>query len=422
MGRSRGGRFADRPENVEITTVGRITYFRYVMPDGQRRAIGNSRDTAAAFDTARALNGHFAAQRSPINLAEIAAPREPRASRENPTVATLIEEYKRLDPRRRKYAEQTRANQDIRLAQYQREWGKRTVRSMTTLDFSQWLNQQTDSTYVKHRGELLNLMQFAGHQAYITTNPVAVTLVRGEGEKVRRRHTWAGIQKILNFTGTPAIDGKPAVQGTPDWMKRAIRIALYSLQRREDVVLLHKVHNKVDLERGTITILQRKTRNYRNPVWLEIVMGEELRAAVEDCMRSEVLCPYLIHCKPEKRTRQAQEAKKAAKLHPFAVLPDYLTRTFSELRDASGAYAELDPRERPTIHELRGFGMHLYEEAGYPKEYIMALSGHATDEMYDRYIRDHAQKGPKRVEAGINAGQLPTEFPKNTPKIPQSPK
>jgi enterobacteria phage integrase len=403
MGRNRGGRFADRPENVEISTKGEVTYFTYVFPDGRRKGIGSSHDSAKAYDMARALNGHFAAQRVQLDLESLTKPRPMRASPRNPSIPALIEEFKRLDPKRKKYAEQTRENLDYALGVYARRWEARTVRDMETTDFASFLNELTDNAYVKNRGNLLKLMQFAGHQGYITTNPVAVTLVRGEGEKVRQRHTWAGIQQILDFKGRPAADGRPAVPATPDWMKRAIRVALYSLQRREDVVLLHKVHNKVDLERGTITILQRKTRNYRNPVWLEIVMGDELRAAVEDCMRSDVLCPYLIHYQPSRLTKKTKDAKP----HPFAVTADYLTRTFREIRDLVGAYDNLTPECRPTIHELRGFGMHLYEQAGYSPEYIMALSGHATKSMYERYVRDHQQSGPKRVEAGLSVQQMP---------------
>jgi len=393
MARSRGGRFADRPENVEINTVAGVTYFRYVMPDGERRPIGNSRDSAAAFDQARALNGYFAQERRQIDLAAAMAPRvrAPLASPANPLMPTLIKEFKQHDPKRKRYAAQTLQVVDCYLNIYEQRWKDKTVREMQTLDFATYLNSLSDNSYVKQRPLLMRLMQFAAHQGYITSNPVTVTLAKDAAEKVRERHTWAGYQMILDFAETP------------DWMRRAMRIALYSLQRREDLVTLHRMENKVDLAANTITILQRKTRNYKNPVWLEIVMGPELRAAVEECMRSEVPCPYLIHYRPSK----LKASTRAAKLHPFAVTPDHLTRTFAELRDKCGAYDHLPKEKRPTMHELRGFGMYLYETAGYSKPYIMALSGHATEAMYHLYTRDHQQQGPKRVEAGMGAAQLP---------------
>jgi len=236
---------------------------------------------------------------------------------------------------------------------------------------------------------LLRLFQFAGHQGYLKINPVAVTLEKSESKKVRQRHTWEGYTKIL--------------EASPDWLNRAMRIGLYSLQRRGDVVLLNRNINKVDLDAGTITILQHKTRNYKNPVYIEIEMGEPLHKAVEDCIRSAIPCPYLIHRRPYRMTTKTRQAKA----HPFAVTPGYLTREFSELRDRVGAYAEMAPAERPTYHELRAFGSFLYEQACYSREYIMALSGHAKESTLESYIKDHAGMAPKRVCAGLTSGQMP---------------
>ena len=251
MGRSRGGRFADRPDNVEINTIGNVTYFRYVMPDGQRRPIGNSRDTDKAYDLARALNGHFAAQRTKLDVAALTAPRGRRASASNPLIPTLIDEFRTHDPKRKGYAERTRAELDFKLNAYAKLWQDRTVGDMRTLDFSQFLNTLTDNAYVKHRAALFNLMQFAGHQGYIEVNPVAVTLIKRESKKVRERHTWEGVRQILDFKGVPATEQSPEIPPTPEWLKRAIRIGLYSLQRADDVVRLHKTRNKVDLKAGT---------------------------------------------------------------------------------------------------------------------------------------------------------------------------
>lgn len=407
MARARGGRWADRPENVEVNATAGITYFRYKFPDGRRKTIGNSADAKAAFEIARALNGHFAAKRQQIPLTDwlTPAPRAPLTSSTNPLFSALIAEYKKHDPRYKKWGADTRQVADAYLNLYRKLWGARTVKDLQTLDFSQHLNGLTNSAYIKQRRQLHQLMQFAGHQGYVQTNPLEVTILKSEGAKVRRRHTVAGFRQILE---SPT---------TPDWLKRAMRIGLYSLQRREDVVLLHRVRNGVSLDSDTITVLQRKTRNYRNPVYIQIKMGEELRAAVHDCLRSEIPCPYLIHTRPLRMTAQA----RAAKAHPFAVTADYLTRHFAQARDACGAYAHLPFDERPTFHEIRALGIWLYHKAGYSERYIMDLSGHATRAMYERYLRDHEQWLPKQVDAGSGVHSLlitGAQFPQNSPKIP----
>jgi integrase len=81
----------------------------------------------------------------------------------------------------------------------------------------------------------------------------------------------------------------------------------------------------------------------------------------------------------------------AAKPHPFAILPDYLTKQFRKWRDESGVYNHLKPRERPSFHNIQALGIMLYFKAGYPKEYIMALAGHATEVMTNHYIDGHEQ-------------------------------
>lgn len=387
VGRKRGYRFSDRPKNLEITTRSGVTHFRYVFPDGARKVIGSSKDRADAYAKAEALNGYFASQRT--SIADLIVPRIRIATPRNPALPTLITEFRRHDPKRKKLATSTLTEQDYKLEQYARLWPIKTVQDFDTADLAEFLNGLTDNAYVKHRALLLHLFQFAGHQGYVKVNPMAVTLEKGEADKVRQRHTWEGYKAILD--------------AAPDWMNRAMRIGLYSLQRRGDVVLLNRHINKVDLDAGTITILQHKTRNYKHPVYIEIEMGEPLYKAVEDCIRSPIPCPYLIHRRP---TRMTVEARKS-KAHPFAVTPGYLTREFSKLRDRVGAYANMKPAERPTFHELRSFGSWLYEQGGYSREYIMAQSGHAKESTLEGYIKDHAGTAPKRVSAGLSTGQLP---------------
>ena len=68
-----------------------------------------------------------------------------------------------------------------------------------------------------------------------------------------------------------------------------------------------------------------KTQNYGTPIHLEIVMGQALREVVLECIRSPVVCPYLIHYIPKARRRKQLDTK----LHWNAVTPDYLTKVFS---------------------------------------------------------------------------------------------
>lgn len=387
MGRHRS-RFADRPRNVEISTKESATYFFYVFPDGRRATLG--KDRIDAYAKAEALNAHFASRG--LDLAQLL--REPRArsTAENPTVPELIDQFRRHIGTKR-YSDRTRVEMGYKLAVYSRTWSDLTVQQFTTKRIADFLDPFTPASYTKHRKLLEDLMQFAAHRGYIAQNPVGLTMTRSEAPKVRTRHNLEAVLKIH--------------AAAPAWLQRAIDLGLYSLQRGDDLVSL-KV-DQVNVAERTFTVLQRKTRNYRNPVHLEIEMSEQLEAVVRSCLDDPVPGPFLLRARPKRMTRQAREGKA----HPFAITRDTLTRAFSDLRDQVGVYDQLPKPERPTFHELRALGVHLYTEAGYPKEYVMALSGHATDAMFERYSRDHEMKKPRRVAAGldIHFRKIPGNFP-----------
>ncbi|MEZ5448311.1 MAG: tyrosine-type recombinase/integrase [Thiolinea sp.] len=260
--------------------------------------------------------------------------------------------------------------------------GDLSTSAMGTRDITTFLNTLTISAYIKHRSLLKQLFQFAIHQGYRETNPVLATMEKTAPKRKREKHTVEGFQKIRDIA--------------PDWLQRAMDIALLSLQRRGDLTSLHR--DQVDLEKNTITILQRKTRNYKNPVYIEIKMGADLRKAVQACLSSGIPCPYLIHYRPT-RTKQARLYSKS---HPFAVTNDHLTKQFSHYRDISGAYDQYDKKVRPTFHDLRGLGSWLYKKNGFDKAYIQALTGHATEAMLNHYIDGHEAPVPVTVAADLS--------------------
>lgn len=379
MGRKRGGRFSDRPRNVQLSTKAGTTYFQYQFPDGRRASLGA--DRADAYAKADALNGHFATQR--VCIESLIAPRPALATARNPQLRTLVQDFERHVLKSKRLADRTREEVKFKLEHYLRLWPDSTVLDFDTLKIAGFLNTLTTAAYIKHRKLLLDLFQFAGHQGYVQVNPVAVTIAKREDPKVRLHHTEEGFQQIR--------------AAAPAWLAAAMDLAVFSLQRADDLVCLTR--SAVDLDANTLTVLQRKTRNYKNPVYLEIVMGDDLRAAVEACHRTGIPCPYLVHTRPLRMTQAAREAKP----HPFAVTRPHLSKEFTRIRDKAGAYADLTPEERPTFHELRSLGMHRYEKVGFERSYIMALSGHATEAMYERYTKDYKQKAPTRVEAGMRS-------------------
>lgn len=390
--RPRNRNHKDLPDNLEPDTQGNVTYYRYRFPDGRRKSLG--RDKARAIAVARAMNDKLA---SPDirDAASRLIGQHAVTTKDNPPLGQVIDEFQTHFLPGKRYSDRSRQEIGYKLKQYRTLWGTQTIQSFTTLTIAKHLNTLTISAYIKHRKLLLDVFAFAGHQGYVQTNPVALTLAKSDSQrqKRRRRHTIEGYQAIH-------------AQAEP-WLQRAMDIAVRSLQREGDLVALHR--NQVNLERGTIRILQHKTKQYREPVYLDIQMGAELERVVRACLSSDVPCPYLIHRRPE---RQPSAKKRTKKRHPFAVTEDYLSHAFAKARDDSGVYDHLEPAEKPSFHDLRALGEWLYEKAGYSPEYINALGGWASDRMRQHYGEGHEEKAPKIVRADL-------EFPENTPKIPR---
>lgn len=383
--RRRNRKNLDLPGNVKVDTKKEtgVSYYTYLFPDGSRAPLGSDREAAKA--AANALNVKFTQAGDLVE--RVLGKQHAAVSRpDNPLLPELVDQFEKHWLTPRKMSDRTKDEIRYKLKAYKKEWPNRTTRSFTTLDIATFLNERPNNAYVKHRALLIELFGFSCHQGYRPDNPAAVTMKKKQSDKVRQRHTWEGYQAVYAVA--------------PPWLQRAMNIALRSLQRRSDLTGLHRT--QVDLERNIITILQEKTRNYANPVYIEIEMGPELRADVEACIRSDIPCPYLIHTRPYRMSQKIREAKP----HPFAVTPEHLSKQFAHYRDLSGVYDHLQPEERPTLHEIRALGVWLYEKAGYPKEYIMALSGHAGEAMFQHYKEGHEAPKPVRVQAGLSMADI----------------
>lgn len=367
------------------------TYYHYIFPNGTSKSLGQDREEAKHL--AAILNAKFADVKTQELLTGLigAAVANPK----NPPINQVLDDFNEEVLKKQVLSERSFDEKRIKLDAYKREWGQKTVQTFEVFDLSEFLKGLSYHAYVKHRKLLIDLFQFCTHKGYREDNPALATLpppmIDQKGKKrKRKRHTWKGYQKIYGIA--------------PDYLQRAMDVALRSLQRRSDLTGIH-IPSHLDLKKNTIRILQDKSRNWEKPVYIEIEMGEELREAVRRCVKSDVPCPYLLHYRPKRITKQIRESK----LHPFAMTNNFLTKEFAKYRDLSGAYDHLPKEERPTFHSLRAFGIYLYKKAGYPDEYINALDGHADNRMLERYLEGHEDPKPIRVHAGLSTKHKATD-------------
>lgn len=106
------------------------------------------------------------------------------------------------------------------------------------------------------------------------------------------------------------------------------------------------------------------------------VVGDELKRIIDDS-RDNVASPYVVHRIPERQVKQSKEVS-----HPTQVAPDYLSRSFSSLRDSLGLCNHLKMDERPTFHEIRALAAHLFDKQGIDPQGRMAHSDSKSTKIY----------------------------------------
>lgn len=160
-------------------------------------------------------------------------------------------------------------------------------------------------------------------------------------------------------------------------------LALWSLQRREDVVQI-RIDDWCD---GVLSVRQRKVEGHGTGL-LRITPGENLRAALTACLNSPERdgCPFLVHRQPVRR------ATATWREHPFQLAGEMISREFTRMRDELNLY-DYEPAQRPTWHEIRALGGDLYrEQLGWADDQVQALMGHSTVEMTKAYLDRHGER------------------------------
>jgi integrase len=361
-------------------------YYYYRMPDGSLESLGSNKKIAVS-----AANLLTSKLRPEGDIVETILNRNSQStSKQNPLLRDVITEFiersLKVDVAEKRLGEKTYALKLLVAKEYQSVLGDIPVKDVTTFILTSHLKDRTGNTQVKHIALLNKIFKFAiGNCGYRETNPVSQMIAKKIAPRSRKRLT---IERLNTIRAA-----------SPTWLRRAIDIALYSLQRRGDLILMH-IDTHVDRDNQTIKVLQEKTRRYANPVFIEIKAGEQLWSVTNEAIKSDIPCPYLIHARPKAMVRSSSRP------HPFALLPDYLTKQFQKYRDLSGAYDHLPKKERPTFHSIRALGIMLYFKAGYDFKYIMALAGHADEKTTQLYIEGHEKKQAIKVSAGLNLEEI----------------
>jgi integrase len=339
--RSRGNK--DLPANLYTTRTG----YEYRHPITKKRH-GMGSDRRRAIEAAKILNLRFA---SSVDLVA-------RVTGER-TVADIISRFRQEYLADRDLAERTRSETEYRLRRYERELGSRSWASFDLAALTDWLRPLTRDAYIKHRGQWIDIYRFACSVGAAERNLAEMTLPKAPGERKRKRWT------LEQFKAARAL--------AEPWLRIAMDLAVLTLQRREDLVNMRFE----DIQDGRLLVRQNKTGKR-----LAIKLGGEASATLATARARTYVCPFIIARKPLR-------LRKGQKQHSFQVTASFLTKAVAAVRDETGLFESYEDGERPTLHELRSLGAHLYREAGFAEEYIQGLLGHSKPEMTRHYLDGH---------------------------------
>lgn len=344
--RRRSARNKDFPDNLYATSTG----FEYRHPVTKKRH-GMGSDRAKAIQAARILNARLGAT---VDLvAKIM---------DEQTIASIIKKFRIEYLPEKNYAERTLSECEYRLLRIERELGANAWASFDLRALSDWLRPLTREAFIKYRNQWIDIYKYACSIGLSERNLAEMTLAKAPGARLRKRWT------LEQF--------KAAREMAAPWLQIAMDMAVLTLQRREDLCAMRFEH--IDGDR--LLVKQHKTGKR-----LAIHIGEQLREVIEAAKTRDFLCPYILARIPE-------NARQGSKSHLFQVLPNFLTQSVAEARDATDKFEKYQDGEKPTLHELRSLGAHLYREAGYSEEYIQALLGHTDAAMTQHYLDGHKEK------------------------------
>lgn len=222
---------------------------------------------------------------------------------------------------------------------------------------------------------LKKLFSYAVDESLMLDNPATRKKMRRIEEKKRQRLSFDNFM-IIRRSAAP-------------WLRTAMDLALQTTHARLEVsrirysirepkngvcgcVWLDQPLNGIH---GTLYIHRQKVQK-KEASHVAIPIGDELKRIIDDS-RDNVASPYVVHRIPERNVKRSKEVT-----HPTQVAPDYLSRSFSKLRDQLGLSDHLEMEERPTFHEIRALAAHLFDNQGIDPQGRMAHSDAKSTKIY----------------------------------------
>ncbi len=211
----------------------------------------------------------------------------------------------------------------VHFRRFRKAFEGKAVDQITIRMVAEMLDSLTPRTANQCRALLIDIFNHAASKGLCPDNPAASTINRIE-IKTRKRHTVEGLKAIR--------------EKSPIWLQNAIDFALITAQRRTDILAM-KFEDQRD---GYLYVVQQKTAKASDAAWVRFKVTDELQRVISRC-RDNVVSPFLIHRRPERKKQKQAETKE----HWTKIEERYLTRAFKEAREAADCYKAWKEEEMP---------------------------------------------------------------------------
>lgn len=222
---------------------------------------------------------------------------------------------------------------------------------------------------------LKKLFSYAMDESIMKNNPASLKKMKRTERKVRKRLSLDDYNRIWRLADL--------------WMKTAMDLALQTAHARLEISRIkYNIGEPRDGVCGCIwekdktglygyLYIHRQKVQHKEASHVAIPIGEELKRII-DSSRDGIVSPYVVH-----RLREGKSNPISKEVtHPTQISPDYISRTFSKLRDKAGVMASIPQEERPTFHEIRALSAWIFKQQGVDPQARMAHSDAKSTKIY----------------------------------------
>jgi hypothetical protein len=238
------------------------------------------------------------------------------------------------------------------------------------------------NVYNRKLGFLEKLFAYAIDQSLMLDNPAS--------RKMKKRKT-----KNKDRTRLSLDAFKQVHAAAPLWLQTAMDLALQTAQARLEVSRIKYSIKKPkegicgciwfdtpqDGIYGKLFIHRQKVEE-KEASHIAIPIGEAIKQIIDNS-RNGMLCPYVVHRRPIRQNKQSELTD-----HRYQLDPNYISRTFSAVRDSIKLFEHLEMSQRPTFHEIRALSARLFNDMGVDPQGRMA---HTDAKSTKIYVRDHLE-------------------------------